>query len=225
MSNAFVPTFLYIKRHRDTGKLYLGKTIKKNPEKYNGSGVHWKKHINAHGIKKIDTIWFCLFTEQDELSKFALMCSEQWNIVLSKDWLNIIPENGLGTPPGIKFSEDHKYNIHLSKAGTHVGEGNPFFGKSHSAESLKKMSDSQTGENHSQFGKSPSKKHRASISKSNSGKVRTPEMNLLNSERNTGIISAFDLIQKKNVRVTKSEFELQKETRYVGITSRRAKES
>lgn len=37
----FEPTYLYIKQHSITGKLYFGKTVK-NPEKYNGSGSPWR---------------------------------------------------------------------------------------------------------------------------------------------------------------------------------------
>lgn len=94
----FRPTYLYIKQHRITGKLYLGKTSGTEQyllEQYNGSGKHWSRHIKKHGIEYVDTIWYCLYYDKDELVKFALMCSEQWGIVDSDDWLNIKPENGL----------------------------------------------------------------------------------------------------------------------------------
>ena len=38
----FKPTFLYIKQHTVTGKLYFGKTTQ-NPETYLGSGTYWTK--------------------------------------------------------------------------------------------------------------------------------------------------------------------------------------
>lgn len=40
-------------------------------------------------------MWYCLFIEQGELTKFALMFSEQQDIVKSELWLNLIPENGI----------------------------------------------------------------------------------------------------------------------------------
>ena len=40
--------YLYVKTHRKTGLKYLGKT-KKDPFVYQGSGVHWKNHLNKHG--------------------------------------------------------------------------------------------------------------------------------------------------------------------------------
>jgi hypothetical protein len=91
-----IQTYLYIKRHSITGKLYFGKTTRKDPVKYNGSGVHWSNHINKHGKEHVETIWYCLFVDQEECTKFALMCSEQWDIVNSEDWLNQVPECGIG---------------------------------------------------------------------------------------------------------------------------------
>lgn len=97
----FVSTYLYIKHHRVTGLLYFGKTTKKDPIKYLGSGTVWSRHIKKHGKDQVETLWFCLFTEVDELSRFALMFSEQNDIVRSTQWANLVPENGLdGKPPG-----------------------------------------------------------------------------------------------------------------------------
>lgn len=92
----FVPTYLYIKQHLITGKFYFGKTNRKDPVRYLGSGSHWVNHFNKHGKDHVVTLWYCLFTEQGELTKFALEFSEKMDIVKSKQWLNQIPENGLG---------------------------------------------------------------------------------------------------------------------------------
>jgi hypothetical protein len=89
------PTYLYIKQHSVTGKLYFGKTVKKDIFKYLGSGKYWSSHIKKHGIEHVETLWFCLFTEKEEIRIFALMCSEMWDIMKSEEWLNFKPENGL----------------------------------------------------------------------------------------------------------------------------------
>jgi len=101
----FNPTYLYIKRHAVTGLLYLGKTSGSENYllyEYNGSGNYWGNHLRIHGEDQVETIWYCLYTEKEELTKFALMCSEQWDIVKAKDtitgkkvWANEKPENGL----------------------------------------------------------------------------------------------------------------------------------
>ena len=44
----FKPTYLYIKQHSITGKLYLGKTTKQNLIKYTGSGKYWLRHLKVH---------------------------------------------------------------------------------------------------------------------------------------------------------------------------------
>lgn len=113
----FKPTYLYIKQHSITGKLYFGKTIK-NPETYLGSGNYWKRHITKHGKEHVITLWFCLFHNREDCMQFALQFSDQQNIVESKDWLNLKSENGLdGNPPGIVFSDKHCTNLSKSLKG------------------------------------------------------------------------------------------------------------
>jgi hypothetical protein len=96
------PTVLYIKQHSVTGLKYFGKTTQ-DPLKYNGSGVYWTDHIKKHGKEHIITTrLFGPFTNSIAISEFALAFSRDNNIVESKDWANIMPENGLhgGSSPG-----------------------------------------------------------------------------------------------------------------------------
>ncbi len=98
--NTFKPTFLYIKQHSITGMLYFGKTYK-NPTKYIGSGLYWRRHLSTHGVQHVNTIWYCLYTDQDECTKFAQQFSIQEDIVNSNLWANLTIENGLdGAPVG-----------------------------------------------------------------------------------------------------------------------------
>src|ERR1035437_1115967 len=90
----FVPTYLYIKQHSETGKKYFGKTIKKDPLKYLGSGLRWRRHILAHGKQHVVTIWSRLFTDKKSLIEYATNFSETEHIVESEEWLNLVPENG-----------------------------------------------------------------------------------------------------------------------------------
>lgn len=108
----FKPTYLYIKQHSVTGKLYFGKTTKLNPEKYLGSGKHWLRHIKKHGKEYVVTLWFCLFLDQESIKEFALMFSKQQNIVESTDWLNLQYENGLdGGSSGYIFTDEHRAKL------------------------------------------------------------------------------------------------------------------
>jgi hypothetical protein len=90
------PTYLYIKQHSVTCKFYFGKTTSRDPIKYLGSGLHWVPHIKKHGREYVVTLWYELFTDQEELTTFALEFSEKMDIVKSDQWLNMIPENGIG---------------------------------------------------------------------------------------------------------------------------------
>jgi len=111
MSNIyrFSPTFLYIKQHKITGKLYFGKTIK-DPESYAGSGKHWLSHIKKHGKDQVETLWYCLYTNEKLIKEAAISFSKLWNIVESDDWLNLIEEDGLS---GGDTSKTKKYQEYI----------------------------------------------------------------------------------------------------------------
>jgi hypothetical protein len=96
------PTVLYIKQHSVTGLKYFGKTTAKDPLKYNGSGVYWTDHFKKHGKDKVITLWVSEpYIDKDTIVEVALSFSKEHNIVESKDWANIKPENGLdGAPSG-----------------------------------------------------------------------------------------------------------------------------
>ena len=164
------PTYLYIKQHNKTGLLYFGKTTN-NPEIYQGSGLHWLRHLKVHGARDVTTLWYCLFTERDELVKFATLFSVSNNIVESVDWANLKPENGLdgGSLKGRPYkpfpeqskinlrkpkysnknylkpkSEEHRKKLaeHLSKfRTTNIGELNPHYGHKHTDEAKRLMSE------------------------------------------------------------------------------------
>lgn len=107
MDLIFKPTYLYIKQHRKTKKLYFGKTTG-NPEKYNGSGKYWTNHLNKHG-KDVETLWYCLFYDKNVLVENAKLISNICNIVISDDWLNLKEENGLdgGSDGSYRIGKKH----------------------------------------------------------------------------------------------------------------------
>jgi hypothetical protein len=86
-------TYLYHKRHKQTGLNYFGKTIN-DPYTYNGSGVYWTLHLKKHGFD-VETIQVWQFSNQIECSNFAIDFSTKHNIVESTQWANLKIENGL----------------------------------------------------------------------------------------------------------------------------------
>jgi hypothetical protein len=133
--------FLYVKQHNITGLKYFGKTTRKDPKKYKGSGKYWQRHLKKHGDDITTTdVWH--FDNQHEASEFAVKFSIENQIVESPEWANLIIENAFG---GVK-------------------------GYTHTNESRKKMSESSKGNKH-RLGKSFTSESRRKMSLSHSNKV------------------------------------------------------
>ena len=128
------PTYLYIKQHSISGLKYFGKTTK-DPYKYKGSGVYWTRHIKNHGKEHIVTLWVSELYYDTSIVEHALQFSKKNNIVKSKEWANLEPENGLnGGTPGKILSNEHRSKIAKTLKG-----------KVYSNETKAKMSASRTG--------------------------------------------------------------------------------
>ena len=111
-----MPIYLYLKTHQVTGLKYLGKT-KKDPYKYKGSGVEWKKHLRVYGNDvATEVIRECATDE--ELSKWGKYYSVIFDVVNSPEFLNRIPETGIGHGClGNKHSEETKQKISEANKG------------------------------------------------------------------------------------------------------------
>lgn len=125
--------------------MYFGKTKNPDPEKYNGSGSYWKEHLNKYGID-ISTIFFEEFDNQDDANEFAEFFSEEFDIVNSDRWANLMIEDArIGWPSGER-SEETKHKLRLAN----LGENNPNYGNpnnyKHSEEILLKISESNSGQ-------------------------------------------------------------------------------
>jgi hypothetical protein len=128
LKGEFQPTYLYIKEHSVTGLKYFGKTCSDDPYSYLGSGTHWKRHYKTHGKEHIVTSWCKLFTNLRDCVTYALTFSYENDIVKSKGYANIIPENGLDGGGNLLIS--HKLeSIQKMKNNQwdRKGEKNPMF--------------------------------------------------------------------------------------------------
>jgi len=93
--------YLYIKQHSITKLRYFGFTKQKSPTTYKGSGKYWKSHCKIHGWEYVETIKIFIFEDQKEATSFALMFSEYYDIVNSKVWANLIPEDAISKGPDV----------------------------------------------------------------------------------------------------------------------------
>ena len=138
--NIYTPTYLYIKQHSVTEKLYFGKT-KHSPDAYIGSGLYWLRHIKDHGKEHVVTLWYCLFLDKESIKEFALNFSKQENIVESECWANLIEENGLngnGLPKNYKRTKESRI-----KATNTRSKSAKELGYYHTPESIKKTADAK----------------------------------------------------------------------------------
>lgn len=124
----FKPTYLMVKWHpidssdRQDGKglFYFCKTTKSSEKQilnYKGSGLHWGRHLKKHGKKYVETLWWKLFTNKDELVQTALLFSGHQDIVKSKLWANIKLEDGLMGGSNGPCSEEQKAKISAKNKG------------------------------------------------------------------------------------------------------------
>jgi len=91
MSNTI---YLYLKTHNKTGLKYLGKTAQ-DPFEYRGSGKYWSSHLEKHGDDVTTEVLFET-TDAEELKRVGLEYSEKWNIVESREFANLVLEQGDG---------------------------------------------------------------------------------------------------------------------------------
>lgn len=112
----FKPTRLAVKELN--GLKYFCKTVRKNIEKYPGSGVRWTNHVKKYGKENIKTLWVSdWFYCPHHLQDFALMYSEYNHVVESDEWANMIPENGLTGLGGSK--KGHMAGVPKPKSESH----------------------------------------------------------------------------------------------------------
>ena len=123
--STFKPTWLYIKQHNVTKLKYFGKTTAKDPYKYPGSGVYWKRHLKVHG-RDITTLWVQLFNDKVSLIEYATRFSKNNRITESHEWANLTDENG-------------------TDGTSQIGSKNGRFNKTVSDETRKKISKANTG--------------------------------------------------------------------------------
>ena len=67
----------------------------KDPHKYKGSGVYWRRFIKKHN-PEIKTTILGLYESKEELRKAGELYSEKFDIVHDTTWANLIPEIGDG---------------------------------------------------------------------------------------------------------------------------------
>jgi len=155
--------FIYETENLVNGKLYRGKHSTENiDDGYLGSGIAIQRAIKKYGKNNFKRIIlnFC-HSEERAYELEIKFIDEPW--VKRKDTYNMVI-GGLGMPSG----KDHV-----------------LYGKSHSNEARKKMSEAKSGESHHMYGKTHSKESKQKMSKSHKGKIISKEtkLNMSNAQK------------------------------------------
>ena len=113
---------LYLKES-PLGLKYLGKCVNTDPYKYKGSGTVWKRHLKTHNISSNDIKTTILFETEDKekLIQMGLYYSKLWDVVNSKEFANLIPEQGDGGntggfKKGVIFADEHRKKLSIARS-------------------------------------------------------------------------------------------------------------
>lgn len=159
------------------GKYYYGVHSTNNlDDGYMGSGKYLHNAYKKHGISNFTKTILKYFNDSDSMYLYESEVVDK-NIVKDKNSYNI----ALGGRTGFRANllpqdEYNKYCETMSIAT--LGEKNGFYGKTHTNETRKKLSESaskRTGEKNPFYGKSHNDETRSKISKANSGRHPSEE--------------------------------------------------
>ena len=168
--------YLYVKTHNKTGLKYLGKTSALDPHKYTGSGQRWLAHLRVHGYDYTTQI-LKECQSNHEIKEWGIYYSHLWNIVESKEWANLRPEEGAGGAPSDEIKKKISQTLKGRKSSPETCEKlsklrkgkkrNPF-----TQEWLDKIKIANQGKN---IGRECSQETRDKISQAQIGKVISEE--------------------------------------------------
>ena len=85
--------YLLLKEHCHTQMKYLCVTIRKDYDRYTGSGKYWQRHLQEHGKHFKTTLLFSSDNEE-EFNAQCLYYSELFDVVKNPNFANLVPELG-----------------------------------------------------------------------------------------------------------------------------------
>jgi len=133
--------FVYITTNNINGMKYVGqRKYSRDWKSYLGSGTRLLRAIKKYGIKNFTSEIIVVAYSKEELNELELSFIKDHNAVLSNDYYNI-NHGGNVTNAGIRFSEEHRRKI----GEAHKGEKNYFYGKKHTEEFCKRVSEANKG--------------------------------------------------------------------------------
>ena len=170
-----------------TGKLYIGQTIT-DRKYYIGSGSYFLRSVKKHGKESFKRINLKSCNCQEDLNFWEKHYITLYNSLVPNEYNLDLGGNGVGkcslehkrkmsevmrgrlSPMlGRHHTEDTKKKISKTKKEKYQRKNHPMYGKKHSVESIRKMSEVKIGKNNSRFGKHHTVETKKKMSEAASG--------------------------------------------------------
>lgn len=149
--------YVYLTTNLINGKKYIGQHYGEVDDNYIGSGSTLKKAINKYGKGNFKKEILCICATPEELDKKEIELIEEYQAIESDDFYNIAVGGHVGfLCKGLSKEAETERRKKLSIASSgkrnhfygqhYCGEQHPMYGKHHSEEGKKKMSEAKSGE-------------------------------------------------------------------------------
>ena len=146
------PFYLYEITHIPTGRYYRGITCKPIDSGYLGSGTRIKNAVRKYGkdeFRRVDHAWFmykddAIHAESQWVTEIEVEDPKCFNLTVGGKGYRATWTNKDNTAKRMSKSALKRWSM-TPVENRPVGERNPFYGKSHSDESRKKISDGNRG--------------------------------------------------------------------------------
>lgn len=128
------------------GKIYIGQTCRSLEDRMSEHIRHRiivvDKAIQKYGINNFTVEQIDVATDIDDLNQKERFWIQHYDCMVPNGYNQCA---GGDNTVGFQHRVESKRKMSIKKSVQYVGEGNPFFGKRHSDESRKKMSDARKG--------------------------------------------------------------------------------
>ena len=180
---------IYMITNKVNGKIYIGQAVdieerwQSHKTELKGN-YHHNKHLqNAWNKDGEDNFEFTIICECDESQLNTMEQYYIFDLMVYDDRIGYNKNYGgsSGRP-----TEESRKKMSKAKKGKYIGENHPFYGKHHSEETRKKISEAIEGKNHPNYGKHHSEETRKKISETEKGKTCSEESRKKMSEAKRG---------------------------------------
>ena len=186
--------YIYIITNMVNNKIYIGQTITTIEQRFkehcrpSKNSTLIDKAINKYGKENFKVEFLCETNSLDELNKLEIFYIKEYNAMDRNVGYNLCI--GGNNTKGYRHRKDSREKMSKFRMGIFAGNKNPFYGKHHSDETKKKLSDLHKG-------KKLSEEHKAHLRMTSPNKV-----SVICTTTGESFESVSDAARKYNIEVT-----------------------